>query len=223
MFGSGYYFKNGSGGGSGTVTSVGLSAPNLDFTVANSPITTNGTLSLSWLDGILHDFIGNNSVDFYNHQLYDDANVIAIQYSSSQRLLYDALGFNSIEYNSRYLLNAGGLCLDWGSSVLSVAGISTLDWGNHTLNVSGFPTLDWLNKQLLGSGSITTATWNDTTFKVEFQKTFESNDNVVAPAANAGVIVLGAYIGANNAVLTDPVDWLPFVVNGTLRKIPCYA
>jgi trimeric autotransporter adhesin len=33
---------------SGTVTSVGLSAPSSDFTVSGSPVTTSGTLGLSW-------------------------------------------------------------------------------------------------------------------------------------------------------------------------------
>jgi trimeric autotransporter adhesin len=36
------------GAGSGTVTSVGLSAPSSDFTVANSPVTGSGTLTMSW-------------------------------------------------------------------------------------------------------------------------------------------------------------------------------
>jgi hypothetical protein len=35
-------------GGGGTVTSVGLSAPSSDFTVSGSPVTTSGTLGLSW-------------------------------------------------------------------------------------------------------------------------------------------------------------------------------
>jgi hypothetical protein len=35
-------------GGSGTVTSVGLSAPASDFTVSGSPVTTSGTLGLNW-------------------------------------------------------------------------------------------------------------------------------------------------------------------------------
>lgn len=39
--------SNGSGGGSGTVTSVGLSLP-ADFTVSGSPVTTSGTLSAVW-------------------------------------------------------------------------------------------------------------------------------------------------------------------------------
>ena len=34
--------------GSGTVTSVGLSAPSSDFTVTGSPVTTSGTLGLNW-------------------------------------------------------------------------------------------------------------------------------------------------------------------------------
>lgn len=34
--------------GSGTVTSVGVSAPSSDFTVSGSPITTSGTLALNW-------------------------------------------------------------------------------------------------------------------------------------------------------------------------------
>ena len=36
------------GGGSGTVTSVALSAPTSDFTVTGSPITKSGTLDLNW-------------------------------------------------------------------------------------------------------------------------------------------------------------------------------
>ena len=35
-------------GGSGTVTSVALSAPMSDFTVSGSPVTTSGTLGLKW-------------------------------------------------------------------------------------------------------------------------------------------------------------------------------
>jgi len=35
-------------GGSGTVTSVGLSAPSSDFTVSGSPVTTSGNLGLAW-------------------------------------------------------------------------------------------------------------------------------------------------------------------------------
>jgi len=34
--------------GTGTVTSVGLSAPGSDFTVSGSPVTTSGTLALGW-------------------------------------------------------------------------------------------------------------------------------------------------------------------------------
>jgi hypothetical protein len=44
-FASGQTFP---GGGSGTVKSVGLSAPTSDFTVSGSPITTSGTLVLNW-------------------------------------------------------------------------------------------------------------------------------------------------------------------------------
>jgi hypothetical protein len=36
-------------GGTGTVTSAGLSAPASDFVVSGSPITTSGTLNISWL------------------------------------------------------------------------------------------------------------------------------------------------------------------------------
>ncbi len=37
------------GTGSGTVTSVGLSAPTSDFSVSGSPVTSSGTLNLQWL------------------------------------------------------------------------------------------------------------------------------------------------------------------------------
>lgn len=36
------------GTGSGTVTSVGLSAPSTDFTVSGSPVTSSGTLKFAW-------------------------------------------------------------------------------------------------------------------------------------------------------------------------------
>jgi hypothetical protein len=44
-FASGQTFP---GTGSGTVTSVGLTAPASDFTVSGSPVTTTGTLNLAW-------------------------------------------------------------------------------------------------------------------------------------------------------------------------------
>jgi hypothetical protein len=44
-FASGQTFP---GGGKGTVTSVGLSAPSSDFTVSGSPVTGSGTLALNW-------------------------------------------------------------------------------------------------------------------------------------------------------------------------------
>jgi trimeric autotransporter adhesin len=45
-FAPGQTFPGGSG--SGSVTSVGLSAPSTDFTVSGSPVTTSGTLALGW-------------------------------------------------------------------------------------------------------------------------------------------------------------------------------
>jgi hypothetical protein len=45
-FAPGQTFSGGSG--SGTVTSVGLSAPSSDFTVSSSPVTSAGTLGLNW-------------------------------------------------------------------------------------------------------------------------------------------------------------------------------
>jgi trimeric autotransporter adhesin len=46
-FATGQTFPQGSG--SGTVSSVGLSAPSPDFTVSGSPVTSKGTLNLKWL------------------------------------------------------------------------------------------------------------------------------------------------------------------------------
>jgi hypothetical protein len=45
-FAPGQTFPGGSG--TGTVTSVGLSAPNTDFSVTGSPVTTSGTLAVKW-------------------------------------------------------------------------------------------------------------------------------------------------------------------------------
>jgi hypothetical protein len=47
------------GGGSGTVTSVGLSAPSTDFTVSGSPVKTAGTLGLNWKVVPTSDDTGN--------------------------------------------------------------------------------------------------------------------------------------------------------------------
>ena len=56
-----------SGSGSGTVTSVGLSAPSTDFTVSGSPITKSGTLALNWT-------IPPTSVDIANAIVKRDSN-----------------------------------------------------------------------------------------------------------------------------------------------------
>ncbi len=55
------------GGGGGTVTSVGLSAPSSDFTVTGSPITTSGTLGLNWA-------VAPTSADTANAIVKRDAN-----------------------------------------------------------------------------------------------------------------------------------------------------
>lgn len=49
------------GGGSGTVTSVGLSLPASLFTVSGSPVTTSGTLSGAFANVNAHTFVGNNT------------------------------------------------------------------------------------------------------------------------------------------------------------------
>jgi hypothetical protein len=50
---------SGGGSGSGTVTSVGLSAPTDEFNVAGTPVTTSGTLALTWKPQVAHRvFIG---------------------------------------------------------------------------------------------------------------------------------------------------------------------
>jgi hypothetical protein len=47
VFGRVTYAKDGTGGGTGTVTSVALAAPS-EFTVTGSPVVTAGTLTLAW-------------------------------------------------------------------------------------------------------------------------------------------------------------------------------
>ena len=60
---AGFYYWNGTtwttigGGGSGTVTSVGLALPS-DFTVTNSPVTGSGTLTGAWNTKANHVFLG---------------------------------------------------------------------------------------------------------------------------------------------------------------------
>jgi hypothetical protein len=45
-------FSSGSGGGSGTVTSVNLSMPS-QFTVTNNPVTNSGTINVAWGSGLI--------------------------------------------------------------------------------------------------------------------------------------------------------------------------
>ncbi len=77
--------------GTGTVTSVGLSAPNSDFTVSGSPVTTSGTLGLGWT-------VAPTSADTANAIVKRDANgvisVSAVEASTSIGGLVALNGFS---------------------------------------------------------------------------------------------------------------------------------
>lgn len=57
---------SGAGGGSGSVSSVGLSMPSQEFSVANSPVTSSGTLTVTRPSNGLGNITGATSVDWNN-------------------------------------------------------------------------------------------------------------------------------------------------------------
>ena len=76
-------------GGSGTVTSVGLTAPPSDFTVTGSPVTASGTLALNWTSPptnsnvagaiVKRDYAGNVEVSDLYSSLVVSSEVAAAQ------------------------------------------------------------------------------------------------------------------------------------------------
>ncbi len=96
-------FANGQtfpGTGDGTVTSVGLSAPGSDFTVSGSPVTTSGTLGLSWTVPptnantanaiVKRDGSGNFSASSVTATVVNTGSVIAPSLSSAGSLSLNA-------------------------------------------------------------------------------------------------------------------------------------
>jgi len=113
-----------SGGGSGSVTSVGLTMPSA-FTVANSPVTTSGTISVTGSgtvsqyvrgDGSLANFPANSgggaSINYYLNGSINQGTISGVTYYEMNRTPILGLGTNftltnTNNYIASFLTDAG--------------------------------------------------------------------------------------------------------------------
>ena len=75
------------GTGTGTVTSVGLSAPSSDFTVSGSPITKSGTLGLNWTVAPTNAGTANAIVKRDSAGGFDAGSVVANAFGSNNAVV----------------------------------------------------------------------------------------------------------------------------------------
>lgn len=146
-----YLLILGGGGGGGSVTSVGLSAPSADITVTGSPVTTSGTIALSWTDYILHRSGGTKSVDFGNSFLYEETGaMVTVDYTTSRRLL-GAGSVVSVNWANRQLIDSSGVqSIHWNSRIAKdSSNVTVIDWQNKSLvDTSSVASIDWQNRFL---------------------------------------------------------------------------
>jgi hypothetical protein len=125
--GSAWACKTISGGGGGTVTSVGLSAPSSDFTVAGSPITNSGTLGLNWT-------VAPTSANTANAIVKRDANGS-----------FSANSITSNSITSTGTIVAGTLGVNGNAVVAGIMGIGTnFAQAELNLNAGGTASADTL-------------------------------------------------------------------------------
>lgn len=122
----------GTGNGNGSVTSIGISMPT-QFSVANSPVTTSGTLTITWGTGSIPVENGGTGQTSYTvgDILYADTN-------STLAKLADVAGGN--------VLRSGGVgaAPSWGKVGLTTHVTGTLPVANGGTNITTFATGDIL-------------------------------------------------------------------------------
>ncbi len=147
--GTGLALNSGTGvlsttGGSGTVTSVGLTAP-AQFTVTGTPVTTSGTISLAWANASANTIFagpttGSAAVPAFRSLVADDipllTGTLKVQMNTARILGRTTAGFGlaqEITIGTGLSLSAGTLSSTTTGTVTSVA-VSSTD-----LSVSGSP------------------------------------------------------------------------------------
>jgi hypothetical protein len=131
--------------GTGTVTSVGLSAPSSDFNVSGSPVTSHGTLGLSWT-------VAPTSSDTANAIVKRDSNgainITALNASTS------ISGLSAVTASSNSGIGAAGISNSYygvyGSGVTGVYGQATTGYG--VLGIAGSSGIDGLHGESAANG-----------------------------------------------------------------------
>ena len=127
--------SNGSGGGPGTVTSVGLSLP-ADFTVSGSPVTTSGTLSAVWANENANVFLagpasGSASAPTWRALAAGDFPATTIPVGS-----INATGTPS---STTYLRGDGSWSAPAGSGTVTSVGLAQTGTGATLYTITGSP------------------------------------------------------------------------------------
>jgi hypothetical protein len=181
-------------GGSGTVTSVGLTAP-AQFTVTGTPVTSTGTLALAWANASANTIFsgpisGSAAVPAFRSLVADDIPLITgtlkVQMNTARILGRTTAGFGlaqEITIGTGLSFSAGTLTATTLGSVTSVA-ISSTD-----LSVSGSPiTTSGTFTLNINNLAVTTAKINNSAV------TFAKMQNISSGA------ILGRYTGGSGVV-----------------------
>jgi len=148
-------------GGTGTVTSVGLSAPASDFTVSGSPVTGSGTLGLNW---IVPPDVSATANSIVKRDSGGGINAISASISGLSAV-YTNVGGNNYVFPSVYGSNSYGTGTGvWGqvgtqsstSSAFGHPGVGV--WGDGGTSTSGAPvgvqgTVDYGNGGVFANNS----------------------------------------------------------------------
>ena len=152
--------------GSGTVTSVGLSAPSSDFTVTGSPITTAGTLGLNWTVAptsantanaiVKRDASGSFNAGIINASTNSTTSAVTASSSSSSLGAVAIHGFDTntastftvaVQGNSSSQIGAGVLGMKASFSSTgqsSIGNVSPGVWGDSPTDTGVYGTSDVL-------------------------------------------------------------------------------
>ena len=150
--------------GSGTVTSVGLSAPASDFTVSGSPVTTAGTLGLNWTVAptsantanaiVKRDASGSFNAGIINAATSSTTSAVTASSSSSSLGAIAIHGFDTntassftvaVQGNSSSPLGAGVLGMKASLSSMGQSSIGNVNpgvWGDSPTDIGVYGTSD---------------------------------------------------------------------------------
>ena len=127
-------FAGSGGGGSGTVSSVGLSAPSSDFTVSGSPVTTSGTLGLTWTVAPTNADTANAIVKRDATGSFNATSVDAVASNGNAAVLgYDSSGGGAVGVAG--LSNNGQGVYGSSNTSYGVYGLSSASWGVYGLSL----------------------------------------------------------------------------------------